>query len=94
MTTAANKRRNTHVTFTNSAGDDVIGVIKSFEVSRRRRPWVVLTGPFQDGKYHIQVRSELGSDETLEVDEHKVRELKLSDPTPCPVAGSHKSYVH
>jgi len=69
---------NTHVTFTNSTGDDVIGVIKTFE----------------DGKYHIQVRSELDSDETLEVDEHKVRELKVSDPTPCPVAGSQKSYVH
>jgi hypothetical protein len=55
---------------------------------------MALNGISQDGKYHVQVRSELGSDETLEVDEHKVRELKLSDPTPCPVAGSHKSYVH
>ena len=90
--------RNTHVTFTNSAGDDVIGVIKSFEVGlpgtsvRTSKGAESQTG--QDGTYHIQVRSELGSDETLEVAEHKVRELKVTDPAPCPVAGSQKSYVH
>jgi hypothetical protein len=69
-------------------------VVKSFEVSQHHEARTALNGGFQDGKYHIQVRSELGSDETLEMDEHKVRELKVSDRTPCPVAGSHKSYVH
>ncbi|KIW08764.1 uncharacterized protein PV09_00702 [Verruconis gallopava] len=63
--------QNTHVTFTNSAGDDVVGVVKGYS----------------DGKYSIQVRSELGSHETMQVDDSKVKELKVSDPTPCPVAG-------
>jgi len=62
---------NTHVTFTNETGDDVVGVIKSHE----------------GGKYHIQVRSELGTGETHTVDDSKVKKLDVSDPGACPVAG-------
>ena len=47
----------------------------------------MLTGIDQGGKYNIQVRSEIGSQDTLQVEEGKVKELKVSDPTPCPVAG-------
>ncbi|KAF2429424.1 hypothetical protein EJ08DRAFT_698346 [Tothia fuscella] len=62
---------NTHVTFTNSSGDDVVGVVKSHN----------------GGKYHIQVRSELGTEDTHEIDDSKVKELKVNDPGACPVAG-------
>jgi hypothetical protein len=65
-------KRNTHVSFTNAEGDDVVGIVKSFS----------------DGKYHIQTRSELKTEHTHEVEESKVKELKVSDPEPCPVAGS------
>jgi len=64
---------NQHVTFTNSSGEDVVGVVKSYE----------------DGKYNIQVRSEINTGETHTVEEGKVKELKVTDPTPCPVAGSN-----
>jgi len=63
---------NTHVTFTNSSGEDVVGVVKSFE----------------DGKYNVQVRGELNSADTHTVDAGNVKELKVSDPGPCPVAGN------
>ncbi|KAF2093603.1 hypothetical protein NA57DRAFT_81105 [Rhizodiscina lignyota] len=62
---------NTHVTFTNDAGDDVVAVVKGFE----------------NGKYRIQVRSELPTGETMTVDEKKIKELNVSDPQACPVAG-------
>ncbi|KAF2399693.1 hypothetical protein EJ06DRAFT_582940 [Trichodelitschia bisporula] len=65
---------NTHVTFTNDQGEDVVGVVKSFG----------------DGTYHIQVRSELGTEHTHSVPESKVQQLKVTDPTPCPVAGDKK----
>lgn len=40
------------------------------------------------------MRSELNTDDTHEVDEGGVKELKVSDPAPCPVAGSQKGFVH
>ena len=42
----------------------------------------------QGGKYEIQVRSELGTGETMKVDDSKVKELQVSDPAACPVAGN------
>lgn len=65
--------RNTHVSFTNAQGDDVVGVVKSYN----------------NGKYHIQTRSELKTEHTHEVEEAKVRELKLSrdNEDACPVVG-------
>ncbi|KAE9974082.1 hypothetical protein BLS_002086 [Venturia inaequalis] len=63
---------NTHVTFTNKSGDDVVGVVKSHTA----------------GKYHIQTRSEIGTNETHEVEESKVKELKVTEPAACPVASS------
>jgi len=63
--------RNTHVTFTNTSGEDVIGVVKGYA----------------NGKYDVQVRSELGSGDTHSVDEGKVSELKVQEPGACPVAG-------
>lgn len=65
-------KRNTHVSFTNAEGDDIVGIVKSFS----------------NGKYHIQTRSELKTEHTHEVEESKVKELKVSDPEPCPIAGS------
>ena len=69
-------------------------MLKAIFPASGTRSALVDGGRTQDGKYHVQVRSELGTDETLEIAEDKVRELKVSDPTPCPVAGSQKSYVH
>jgi len=62
---------NTHVTFTNDSGEDVVGVVKGHS----------------GGKYSIQVRNELKTGDTHSVAEDKVKELKVSDPAPCPVAG-------
>jgi len=64
---------NTHVTFTNSSNEDVVGIVKGYE----------------GGKYHVQVRSELGTNDTHTVSEDKVKELKVSDPEACPVAGNN-----
>jgi hypothetical protein len=43
----------------------------------------------QSGKYTVQVRSELSTGETMDVDESKVRELKVSgqNAEACPVVG-------
>ena len=42
---------------------------------------------YKGGKYSIQVRNELKTGDTHSVAEDKVKELKVSDPAPCPVAG-------
>lgn len=61
------------MSFTNNAGDDVVGVVKSYS----------------NGLYHIQTRSELKTEHTHEVEESKVRELKVQENNAdaCPVVG-------
>lgn len=44
-----------------------------------------LTHDTQAGKYNIQTRSEIGTNETHEVEESKVKELKVTEPAACPV---------